>query len=102
MSVENRKPMNVCMLAYTHYEEDNRVMRYAEALAARGDRVDVIALRHPNEKAEANVHGVKVFKIQTRVLNEKRKTSYLFRVLSFLIRSAWFLAKRNRRVRYDL
>ena len=75
--------MNVCMLAYTHYEEDNRVMRYAEALAARGDRVDVIALRHPNEQTQSSVHGVNVFKIQTRVLNEKRKASYFFRVLSF-------------------
>jgi len=94
--------MNVCMLAYTHYEEDNRVMRYAEALAARGDRVDVIALRHPNEPTQANVHGVNVLKIQTRILNEKRKSSYLFRILSFLFRSAWFLAKRHREVRYDL
>ena len=37
----------VCVLAYTFYESDSRVMRYAEALAARGDHVDVVALgRH--------------------------------------------------------
>src|SRR3984893_10803709 len=35
----------ICMLAYTLYESDNRVRRYAEALARRGDQVDVIALR---------------------------------------------------------
>ena len=29
--------MNACMLAYTFYESDNRVMRYAETLARRGD-----------------------------------------------------------------
>ena len=33
------------MLAYTFYEKDNRVRRYAEALAARGDNVEVFALR---------------------------------------------------------
>src|SRR5579863_8056925 len=94
--------MNVCMLAYTHYEEDNRVMRYAEALAARGDQVDVIALRHPHEQDQVLVHGVNVFKVQTRVLNEKRKSSYLLRVLMFLFRSVGLLARRHRRFRYDL
>ena len=94
--------MKVCMLAYTHYEEDNRVMRYAEALVARGDDVDVIALRHPNEQKQVNVQGVNVFKIQTRILNEKRKASYFFRVFSFLFRSAWFLAQRHRKLRYDV
>lgn len=36
--------MKVCMVAYSFYENDNRVMRYAEALAARGDEVEVLAL----------------------------------------------------------
>ena len=34
----------VCMLAYSFYESDNRIMRYARALVERGDEVDVIAL----------------------------------------------------------
>ena len=34
----------VCMLVYSFYESDNRVMRYARALVERGDEVDVIAL----------------------------------------------------------
>jgi glycosyltransferase involved in cell wall biosynthesis len=94
--------MKVCMLAYTYYEEDNRVMRYAETLAARGDHVDVIALRHPDEQRYAEVQGVNVLKIQTRIQNEKAKRSYLFRVVLFLLRSAWLLARRHRRLRYDL
>ncbi len=36
--------MRVCMLAYTNYENDNRVMRYADALVSRGDHVDVVAI----------------------------------------------------------
>ena len=39
--------MNVCMVAYTFYEADNRVRRYGESLARRGDKVDAIALRRP-------------------------------------------------------
>ena len=37
--------MKVCMVAYAFYETDNRVRRYAEALAKRGDSVEAVALR---------------------------------------------------------
>jgi glycosyltransferase involved in cell wall biosynthesis len=97
-----RRPLRVCMLAYTHYEGDNRVMRYAETLAARGDEVDVIALRRADDERNAVVHGVNVLKIQTRVRDEKGKTSYLFRLMSFLLRSARLLEERHRRLHYDL
>ena len=32
----SRRPLKICHLAYTFYECDNRVMRYAESLAGRG------------------------------------------------------------------
>ena len=97
-----RTPLSICMLAYTHYESDNRVMRYAETLSARGDRVDVIALRRHGDEPDCVVNGVNVLKVQTRIHDEKGRNSYLFRVLAFLLRSAWVLAKRHRRVHYDL
>jgi glycosyltransferase involved in cell wall biosynthesis len=90
------------MVAYTYYEEDNRVMRYAETLAARGDRVDVIALRRSDADSDAVVNGVNVLKIQTRIRNEKDKSSYASRVLTFLLRAAWIVARRHRRLHYDL
>jgi len=34
----------VCMVAYSPYQADNRVRRYAETLAKRGDHVDVIGI----------------------------------------------------------
>ena len=37
--------MRICMLTYSFYESDNRVLRYATTLAQRGDSVDVLALR---------------------------------------------------------
>jgi len=36
--------MRACMLAYTFYESDNRVMRYAETLARQGCQVEIVAL----------------------------------------------------------
>jgi len=34
--------LKVCMLAYTFYENDGRVIRYAETLAGNGADVEVI------------------------------------------------------------
>ena len=78
--------MNVCMIAYTFYEGDNRVMRYAEALAARGDHVDVLALGREGQQKEEVFNGVRVFRLQSREKNEKTKWSYLFRIVMFFIR----------------
>src|SRR5437870_12487314 len=38
-----------CMLAYSFYEGDTRILQYATALAKRGDVVDVIALRRKGQ-----------------------------------------------------
>ena len=48
-SSPNERPLRICHVAYTFYENDNRVIRYAEARAERGDDVDVIALRRPGQ-----------------------------------------------------
>ena len=63
--------LRACMLAYTFYETDGRVMRYAEALAEAGAEVDVIALRKPSQPVEEMLNGVRVLRIQERERNEK-------------------------------
>jgi len=78
--------MKVCMVAYTFYESDNRVMRYAETLAKRGDEVDVIAL-HYRQKGTLVRNGVRVLRVQQRIPNEKNQLTYLFRILTFFLRA---------------
>jgi len=46
------------MLAYTFYENDGRVMRYAEALAQEGAQVDAIVLGRPGQPLEEFIQGV--------------------------------------------
>ncbi|MDD5676241.1 MAG: glycosyltransferase family 4 protein [Chitinivibrionales bacterium] len=94
--------MRICMVAYTNYEGDNRVRRYAEALVKRGDMVDVVALLQPGQQHRATIAGVQVYRIQERRLNEKRKIDYLLKLLIFLVRSAWFLTIRHLRRPYAL
>jgi glycosyltransferase involved in cell wall biosynthesis len=90
------------MLAYTHYEFDNRIRQYAETLVRRGDRVDVIALRGESGPKVEIINNVRVFKIQTRARNETGKFSYLFRLIRFFWRSMFFLAIKDMQDHYDL
>src|SRR2546423_12525245 len=88
-----RQPMKICMLSYSFYEADARIKQYAAALVERGDTVDVIALRQPGQPARAFLNGVKVFRLQTRTVNERRPLSYLFRITRFLAVSAIFMGR---------
>lgn len=94
--------MNVCMVAYTFYEADNRVRRYAESLAQRGDRVEAFALQSPGQAAYEIIRGVHVHRIQKRVVDEGGPLSYLVKLLLFFIRSAVLLAKRHLAAPYQL
>ncbi|MCM0082863.1 glycosyltransferase family 4 protein [Geomonas sp. Red32] len=94
--------MRACMVAYTYYELDNRVKRYAHTLAKRGDRVDVVALRRKGQPEREVIDGVTVHRIQQRVINERASLSYLYKLLLFLVRSAVFLAKEQLADPFDL
>jgi glycosyltransferase involved in cell wall biosynthesis len=93
--------MRVCMVAYTFYETDNRVMRYAETLAKRGDEVDVIA-HYGTEKGNFFRNGVRVLRVQQRIPNEKSKFTYLFRICLFFIRAMILLSFNHLRKPYKL
>jgi len=90
------------MVAYTFYEADNRVMRYAETLAKRGDHVDVFALRLVEQAAEEDLHGVSVHRLQGRLLNEKGVFSYAWRLTQFFLRALYHVSLHDLRAKYDL
>jgi glycosyltransferase involved in cell wall biosynthesis len=89
------------MVAYTYYETDNRVMRYAETLAKRGDEVDVIA-HYGTEKGTLYRNGVRVLRVQQRIANEKSKFTYLFRICLFFMRAMFVLSFNHLRKPYQL
>jgi glycosyltransferase involved in cell wall biosynthesis len=92
----------ICMLGYTFYESDNRVMRYAETLASRGDQVDVIALRSSVLPQDEVLRGINVYRIQKRLQNESGEWSYLLRTILFFVRSWHWLLCNKTCTRYDL
>jgi len=93
----------ICMVAYSYYESDNRVRRYAEALASRGDQVEVIALGNESTSlGEVDIGGVRLRRIQHRVRDEGGKWTYALRLLRFLVASSVVVTRRHNAIRYDL
>jgi len=94
--------MKACMISYSFYESDNRVRKYAESLSARGDHVDVISLARGEDEPFGTINGVNIYRIQKRLVNEKGKFSYLFRLLKFLFLSAYRVSRLHLREPYDV
>ena len=93
----------ICMVAYSGYETDGRIRRYAEALARRGDMVHVIALDGMScGKKVTALEGVTIYHVQRRDHNESSQWSYVFRMVRFLFRSSFVLTRLHARNRYDL
>jgi glycosyltransferase involved in cell wall biosynthesis len=97
-------PRRICMVTYSHFLSDTRVMRYAEALAERGDHVDVLALKPSPGSPAGETHGnINVVNLQTRFgKKEKSLVSFLFPVLRFLAISSLWITRAHARKRYDL
>ena len=94
----------VCMVAYSVYESDNRIRRYAETLAKRGDHVDVIDVSGAGFAAPPveEIDGVTVYRVQHREHNEISKWTYASRLLRFLWRSSRQLTRLHKIHRYDV
>jgi glycosyltransferase involved in cell wall biosynthesis len=93
----------VCMLAYSFYESDNRVMRYAKSLVERGDKVDVITLGSDEKQPTFEiVEGVNVHRLQSRQRNEKNKYDYLYRLTKFCAKSTFFLSRLHLKNKFDI
>jgi len=103
-TVETRNTKKkICMIAYTGYEGDGRVRRYAETLAKRGDQVDVIALStNGTSLGQEDFSGVTLHRIQSRDTNERNKWTYVWRLLRFFTASSMLLTRLHRSAQYDL
>lgn len=90
------------MLAYSFYESDMRILRYAKTLAERGDVVDVIALRREGAPLFESVDGVNLYRVQTRQRNERHWIDYMIRVARFMFVSAFVLSRKHLSKSYDI
>lgn len=89
----------ILIVAYTVYPFDARVKRHAEALAGRGDVVDVICLA---AKAAGARKGVTLIEIPTPRYRGNKITSYAWAYIRFFSAAAWLAARRSLANPYDL
>lgn len=94
--------MKICMVSYSVYEYDNRVHRAAEALCARGDSVDVFCLGRDEELPAGNHDGVRLFRVQERVIDETHPGSYIKKMFSFFFKVFFLLTGAQILNRYDI
>ena len=94
--------MRICMLSYSFYESDSRILQYVSALQERGDVVDVFALRRKGDARLEVFGGANLYRIQYREVNECGPLSYLFRILRFFLVAFWSIAKQDVLEPYDV
>jgi glycosyltransferase involved in cell wall biosynthesis len=88
--------LRIGMLVVSQYESDPRVRRQAEALAARGDDVTVLALHSEDRPREEMIEGVRVIHLPVRKYRGDSAKAYLALYGSFAARAAAWLARRPR------
>jgi glycosyltransferase involved in cell wall biosynthesis len=96
------KKLNVCMIAYSEYDSDNRILRYAETLQKGGHQVDVIALSVQKTPGNHIINGVNVYGVQHRTRSQKSAISFLVPILVFFWRAMLCLIRLQIREKYDI
>jgi len=83
--------MRACMVSYSVYDGDNRGRRYAETLVRDGFEVDAFAMWRVGHQSLGDVlNGVRVYRLQGRIKNEKTKLSSCGACSSFSsVRCGW-------------
>jgi glycosyltransferase involved in cell wall biosynthesis len=91
--------IRVLMIAYSSYVRDGRVKRHAEALAQRGDHVDVICLADAQLRS---ANGVTTIGIEMPRYHGSSRTGYIRSYIGFFARAAATAIRLSRIQRYDV
>jgi glycosyltransferase involved in cell wall biosynthesis len=103
-SHQPRRSLRVCMVAHSFYEQDGRIMRYAESLAERGDHVEAVALRlRPQLPRRETIENVQLTRVHRRLSGDRAgRLMQLLSVALFTATAGVVLGWRHLRRRYDL
>jgi glycosyltransferase involved in cell wall biosynthesis len=90
------RPLRIGMMICSEYESNPRARRQAEALAARGDAVTVLALHADGRPREEMVDGVRVVHAPTRKYRGDSARSYVSLYGGFFVRASGWMLRRPR------
>lgn len=94
-------PRAVLMIVHSYCPGDPRVRREAEAIASRGDHVDVLCLRAPGQSVRETVSGVHYWRLPLR-RERGGWPRYFFEYISLLLGSALLSIPLHLRHRYRI
>ena len=92
----------ICMLAFTHYLTDARVRREAEALAARGDEVDLVCCRSKTLATKQIHNGVRLYPLRGLKYRGGSTVAYLFSYFLFFTQAFLLISYLHLKKRYDV
>ena len=85
--------MKIAMVVHSYYPDDVRVRRECEALADRGDSVDLICLRKNGERTREQIDNVEVRRLPVQHIRGQGPLGYIKEYLSFFFRAAFTLTR---------
>lgn len=88
----------ILIIAYSNYVRDGRVKRHAEALAARGDEVDVICLGSPELRPSNKVYPIGIDIPRYRGTS---RAAYIRSYVRFFLQARSIAIRRSIASRYD-
>ena len=101
MKSNNKLPRKILMLVLSHYPNDPRVRREAEALVSNGYHVDIICMSSNGELPEEHYSGIRVF----RILNGHTKENiikYILLTIRFFMKAIKFINKLSKENSYSV
>ena len=92
----------ILIVTHSYYEEDPRLRRQGEALAAAGWEVDVVALRKPGSKARERIEGVDVHRVDVQRHQGAGLGTYIVEYAAFFVRAGIAAVRLHARRRYEV
>ncbi len=89
----------ILLIAYTTYIHDGRVKRHAEALAHRGDHVDVLCL---DCGRSGRLNGVNIIGLKMPRYRGPRRSAYVRSYLRFFAMAAWAALRLSMAAPYEV
>lgn len=89
----------ILLIAYTTYIHDGRVKRHAEAIAQRGDHIDVLCL---DCGRNGRLNGVNIIGLRMPRYRGARRSAYVRSYLRFFAMAAWAAFRLSLAARYEV
>ena len=94
--------MKMAMVVHSYYPADVRVRRECDALADRGEKVDLICLQKADEAPQETINNVTVYRLPVKHKRGQGPLAYIVEYLNFFIRAFFCLTRLHLKNKYPI